>query len=315
MVNEVAIVLLWGLVGPQLTIAYVVAGLVVAVFAGLLIGRLGLERYVEDYVWKIRAGSVVVDFKPTLEDRIRDAWRSTIDIVGRVWPYVIVGIGIGALIHGFVPTELVVQIGGPGNPLAVPALVALGVPLYSNAAGTIPIIEALLGKGLPVGSALAFMMAITALSLPGDGDPAQGHEAAPARDVRRASSPPGSSSSATCSTGSPPEPALHPRTREAHTVKVIEVLGPGCNNCQRLEANAREAVAQAGIEAEIRHVTDYAEIAQRGRHEHARARDRRQGRVGRQGRGARDDRRLAPRAIAHQRYQALAAVDFGMPAP
>ena len=166
MVNEVAIVLLWGLVGPQLTIAYVVAGLVVAVFAGLLIGRLELERYVEDYVWKIRAGSIDVDFKPTLDDRVRDAWRSTLDIVGRVWPYVIVGIGVGALIHGFVPTELVVQIGGRGNPLAVPALVALGVPLYSNAAGTIPIIEALLGKGLPVGSALAFMMAITALSLP-----------------------------------------------------------------------------------------------------------------------------------------------------
>ena len=166
MVNEVAIVLLWGLVGPQLTIAYVVAGLVVAVVAGLLIGRLGLERYVEDYVWKIRAGSIDVDFKPTLDDRVRDAWRSTLDIVGRVWPYVIVGIGVGALIHGFVPTELVVQIGGRGNPLAVPALVALGVPLYSNAAGTIPIIEALLGKGLPVGSALAFMMAITALSLP-----------------------------------------------------------------------------------------------------------------------------------------------------
>ncbi len=166
MVNEVAIVLLWGLVGPQLTIAYVVAGLVVAVFAGLLIGRLGLERYVEDYVWKIRAGSVAVDFKPTLADRTRDAWRSTLDIVGRVWPYVIVGIGVGALIHGFVPTDLVVQVGGRGDPLAVPALVALGVPLYSNAAGTIPIIEALLGKGLPVGSALAFMMAITALSLP-----------------------------------------------------------------------------------------------------------------------------------------------------
>jgi uncharacterized protein len=166
MVNEVAIVLLWGLVGPQLTVAYVVAGLVVAVFAGLLIGRLGLERYVEDYVWKVRAGSIAITDKPTIEDRIRDAWRSTRDIVGRVWPYVMVGIGIGALIHGFVPTGLVVQIGGPGNPLAVPALVALGVPLYSNAAGTIPIIEALLGKGLPVGSTLAFMMAITALSLP-----------------------------------------------------------------------------------------------------------------------------------------------------
>jgi uncharacterized membrane protein YraQ (UPF0718 family) len=166
MVNEVAIVLLWGLVGPELTLAYIVAGLLVAVVAGVLIGRLGLERYVEDYVWKVRAGSVAAEFKPTTEDRVRDAWRSTRDIVGRVWPYVIVGIGIGAVIHGFVPTDLVVLIGGAGNPVAVPALVALGVPLYSNAAGTIPIIEALLGKGLPVGSALAFMMAITALSLP-----------------------------------------------------------------------------------------------------------------------------------------------------
>lgn len=166
MVNEVAIVLLWGLFGPGVTIAYVLAGLAVAIVAGLLIGRLRLERYVEDYVWKIRAGSVVIDERPTLSDRMHDAWRSTRDIVGRVWPWVIAGIGVGALIHGFVPEELVVQIGGSSNPLAVPALVALGVPLYSNAAGTIPIVEALIGKGLPLGSALAFMMAVTALSLP-----------------------------------------------------------------------------------------------------------------------------------------------------
>jgi len=166
MVNEVAIVLLWGLVGPQLTIAYMAAGLGVAIVAGLLIGRLGLERYVEDYVWKVRAGGVAIDERVTMGDRLVDAWRSTRDIVGRVWPFVIVGIGIGALIHGFVPTELVAQVGGSGNPLAVPALVALGVPLYSNAAGTIPIVEALLGKGLPIGTALAFMMSVTALSLP-----------------------------------------------------------------------------------------------------------------------------------------------------
>jgi uncharacterized membrane protein YraQ (UPF0718 family) len=166
MVNEVAIVLLWGLVGPQLTLAYMAAGLAVAIVAGLVIGRLGMERSVEDYVWRIRAGAPIGEVRPTLEERAREAWRSTRDIVGRVWPYVVAGIGIGAFIHGFVPTELVVQIGGSGNPLAVPALVALGVPLYSNAAGTIPIVEALLGKGLPVGSALAFMMAITALSLP-----------------------------------------------------------------------------------------------------------------------------------------------------
>ncbi|MEO5963897.1 MAG: permease [Candidatus Limnocylindrales bacterium] len=166
MVNEVAIVLLWGLSGPGITAAYIGAGLVVAIVSGLIIGRLGLERYVEDYVWKVRARSAVVEIRPTMDERVRDAWRSTVDIIRRVWPFVVVGIAIGALIHGLVPTDLVVAIGGKDNPLAVPALVALGVPLYSNAAGTIPIVEALLGKGLPLGSALAFMMAVTALSLP-----------------------------------------------------------------------------------------------------------------------------------------------------
>jgi uncharacterized membrane protein YraQ (UPF0718 family) len=166
MVNEVAIVLLWGLFGPGVALAYMAAGLTVAVAAGLLIGRLGLERYVEDYVWKVRAARGVVEIRPTREERVRDAWRSPLDIVRRVWPFVVVGIAIGALIHGYVPTDFVVSVGGPDNPLAVPALVALGVPLYSSAAGTIPIVEALLGKGLPLGSALAFMMAITALSIP-----------------------------------------------------------------------------------------------------------------------------------------------------
>jgi uncharacterized membrane protein YraQ (UPF0718 family) len=166
MVNEVAIVLLWGLFGPQLTVAYVMAGLAVAIAAGLLIGRLGMERYVEEYVFTVRSTGRPLDMQLTLEDRVRDAWASTRDIVRRVLPYVVVGIAVGAFIHGFVPAELVVAIGGSGNPLAVPALVGLGVPLYSNAAGTLPIVEALIGKGLPIGSGLAFMMAVTALSLP-----------------------------------------------------------------------------------------------------------------------------------------------------
>jgi uncharacterized membrane protein YraQ (UPF0718 family) len=166
MVNEVALVLLWGLFGPGIAIAYMASGLAVAVVAGLVIGRLGMERYVEDYVWKVRAAGGVITIRPTLDDRIRDAWRSTADILRRVWLFVVAGIAVGALIHGFVPTDLVVSLGGRDNPLAVPALVALGVPLYSNAAGTIPIVEALLGKGLPLGSALAFMMAVTALSFP-----------------------------------------------------------------------------------------------------------------------------------------------------
>ncbi len=166
MVNEVAIVLLWGLFGPGIALTYIGAGLTVAVVAGLVIGRLHLERYVEDYVWQIHASGSTVDIRPTLDERVRDAWRSTLDIVKRVLPYVLAGIAVGALIHGFVPTDVVVSVGGRENPLAVPALVILGIPLYGNAAGTIPIIEALLAKGLPVGSALAFMMAITALSIP-----------------------------------------------------------------------------------------------------------------------------------------------------
>ncbi|MBI3750745.1 MAG: permease [Chloroflexi bacterium] len=166
MVNEVALVLLWGLFGPAIALAYMASGLVVAVAAGLLIGRLGLECYVEDYVWRIHAGGALSLARPTIEERLREAWRSTAEIVGKVWPFVVAGIGVGALIHGFVPTDLVVSLGGRDNPLAVPALVALGVPLYSNAAGTIPIVEALIGKGLPLGSALAFMMAVTALSVP-----------------------------------------------------------------------------------------------------------------------------------------------------
>ena len=167
MVNEIAIVLLWGLFGPAVTLMYIAAGLVVAIVAGLVIGRLQLERYVEPHVWEIKAGGArPIEMKLTLEDRVRDAWASTRSLVWKVLPFVLVGIGIGAVIHGFVPTDLVVSIGGSGNPLAVPALVLLGVPLYSNAAGTIPIIEVLLAKGLPMGSALAFMMAITALSFP-----------------------------------------------------------------------------------------------------------------------------------------------------
>jgi uncharacterized membrane protein YraQ (UPF0718 family) len=165
MVNEVALVLLWGLFGPTLAVAYLVAGMMVAMGGGLLVGRLRLERFVERYVYEVHAGEAI-EFRPTMEQRVRDAWGSTRGIVGRVAPWVAVGIAIGALIHGYAPMDLVASIGGRDNPLAVPLVVMLGVPLYANAAGTIPIVEALLGKGLPVGTVLAFMMAVTALSIP-----------------------------------------------------------------------------------------------------------------------------------------------------
>jgi len=166
-VNEVALVLLWGLFGPGIALVYMAAGLTVAIVGGLVIGRLHMERYVEDYVWALQgAGGQTVEIRLSWEDRIRDAWRYTKDLVRRILPYILVGIGIGAFIHGFVPTELVVAIGGPGNPLAVPLVVLIAIPLYSNAASTIPIVQALLGKGMAIGTTLAFMMAITAISLP-----------------------------------------------------------------------------------------------------------------------------------------------------
>jgi hypothetical protein len=170
MVNEVALVLLWGLFGPGIALGYMAAGLVVAIVGGLVIGRLGLERYVEDYVWELgrhnRSVAEAVLVKLTWSDRLTDSWSYTRALVRKLFPYLVAGIAIGALIHGYAPTDLVAAIGGRGNPLAVPIVVLLAVPMYSNAAGTIPIVQALLGKGMPLGTTLAFMMAVTAISLP-----------------------------------------------------------------------------------------------------------------------------------------------------
>ena len=124
-----------------------------------------MERYVEDYVWALHGTATgAVEIRLTWEQRLSDAWRSTRDLVRRIAPYLLLGIGIGAFIHGYVPTDLVASIGGRANPLAVPLVVLVAIPLYSNAAGTIPVVQALLGKGMPLGTTLAFMMAITAIS-------------------------------------------------------------------------------------------------------------------------------------------------------
>lgn len=126
-----------------------------------------MERYVEDYVWALQGtGGSSIQISLTWAERLSDAWQYTRDLVRKIAPYLLVGIGIGALIHGYVPTELVASIGGRSNPFAVPIVVLIAIPLYSNAAGTIPIVQALLGKGMPLGTTLAFMMAITAISLP-----------------------------------------------------------------------------------------------------------------------------------------------------
>ncbi|MBL8134101.1 MAG: permease [Anaerolineae bacterium] len=167
--NEVAFVMLLGLFGWEVALLYLASGIIIGVIAGLVLGRLKLERYVEPFVYQIRAKRVqtgVEADKPTWAERFGQAADSTREVVGKVWLFVIIGIGIGAFIHGFVPEDALTGIMGEDAWWSVPAAVLLGIPLYSNAAGVIPIINALLGKGAALGTALAFMMAVVALSLP-----------------------------------------------------------------------------------------------------------------------------------------------------
>ncbi len=167
MVNEIALAMLFGMFGWQIAGLYMVSGLLVAIIGGMIIGRLKPERYVEDFVWQIQVGeTTAVTYKPTWDDRIRNAGRSTKEIVGKVWPYVVLGIAIGAGIHGFVPESYLADIMGRSSWWAVPAAVLLGIPLYSNAAGIIPVVSALVAKGAALGTVLAFMMSVVALSLP-----------------------------------------------------------------------------------------------------------------------------------------------------
>ena len=167
MVNEVAVVLLWGLFGWKIAVIYLGTGLIVAIIAGMIIGKLKLEKWVEEYVYKIKSMGTAVDItKQAFKDRLVYARENTTDILKKVWAYVLVAIGIGGFIHGYVPEDFLVRYAGPQNPFGVPVAVALGVPLYSNAAGVIPIVYALMEKGMSIGTVLAFMMAVTALSLP-----------------------------------------------------------------------------------------------------------------------------------------------------
>lgn len=166
MVNEVAVVLLWGLFGWKVTAIYMGTGLLVALIGGLIIGRLKLEHWVEEYVYAIRVEGNNEIAGLSFTDRLQYARLNTLDILKKVWLYVLIAIGIGGFIHGYAPQDFLVRYAGKGNPFAVPLAVAIGVPLYSNAAGVIPIVYALMEKGLSMGTVLAFMMAVTALSLP-----------------------------------------------------------------------------------------------------------------------------------------------------
>jgi len=167
MVNEIALALLFALFGWKIALLYLVLGLSVAIVAGFIIGKLKMEHHLEDWVQKMaRTEAAVGADELTLTDRIQAGFASVREIVGKVWPYVLAGIAIGAGIHGYVPADFMASFMGKDVWWAVPASVLIGVPMYTNAAGIIPIVEALLAKGAALGTVLAFMMSVIALSLP-----------------------------------------------------------------------------------------------------------------------------------------------------
>jgi len=167
MINEVAVVLLLGLFGWKTALLYVSTGLIIAITAGWTIGRLKLERFVEPWVFEIKAGSAGYDNgKLTFQERVAAGLTAVKDIVGRVWPFIVGGIAVGSAVHGFVPQNFMASIMGKSAWWSVPLSVLIGIPLYSNAAGIIPIVQALLEKGASLGTALAFMMSVIGLSLP-----------------------------------------------------------------------------------------------------------------------------------------------------
>ena len=168
MVNEIALVMLFGLFGWGIAALYLASGLILAVVAGMVLGRLHLEKWVEPFVFETRLGGQALDpsRQLTWNDRVQMGAEEVRSILGKIWPYLFVGIGLGAAIHGWVPQSFFLRFAGPANPFAVPVAVLLGIPLYSNAAGILPLVEALHAKGLAMGTTLAFMMAVVALSLP-----------------------------------------------------------------------------------------------------------------------------------------------------
>ena len=167
MVNEIAVVLLYGLFGWKIAAIYMSTGLVIAMAAGWVIGRLKMERHLEAWVYQIQAGKVEAESaEQDWVGRIRYGFEAVRDIVGKVWLYVVLGIAVGAGIHGYVPEGLMASFMGKSAWWSVPASVLIGIPMYSNAAGIIPIVQALLEKGAALGTVLAFMMSVIALSLP-----------------------------------------------------------------------------------------------------------------------------------------------------
>ena len=167
MINEVAVVLLFGLFGFKVAATYISTGLAIAIFSGWVIGRLHMEKHVEPWVYELQASGAAYEGESlSWPDRVRGGFTAVREIVGKVWIYVVAGIAVGAGIHGYVPTDAMAHLMGKSAWWSVPVAVLLGVPMYSNAAGVVPIVQALLKKGASLGTVLAFMMAVIGLSLP-----------------------------------------------------------------------------------------------------------------------------------------------------
>ncbi len=167
MINEVAVVLLFGLFGWKVAAIYIGTGLILAIISGWLIGILKLEKHVESWVYQVKSNNSEDTIqKYTLNQRIDSGWQAVKEIVGKIWIYIVIGVGVGAAAHGYVPESFMTELMGKSTWYSVPLSIIIGIPLYSNAAGIIPIVSVLIEKGVPLGTALAFMMSVIGLSLP-----------------------------------------------------------------------------------------------------------------------------------------------------
>jgi uncharacterized membrane protein YraQ (UPF0718 family) len=166
MINEVALVLLLGMFGLKIALIYIISGLIIAILSGIVIDKLNIKNLIESFVFNNKVINSENDFKIEWKDRIDYAKNYTINIIKKVWIYILIGIGLGAWIHGYIPADFLAKYAGADKWYAVPLAVLIGIPLYSNAAGVIPLVSALTEKGVAIGTTLAFMMAVTALSLP-----------------------------------------------------------------------------------------------------------------------------------------------------
>jgi hypothetical protein len=169
MVNEVALALLFGMFGWNVALLYMTMGLLVAIISGMVIGKLGMERYLEEWVRELQNSTISAEFEGeaiSWPQRLNEGVNHVKEIVGKVWLFIVLGVGLGAGIHGYVPENFMASLMGKSVWWSVPAAVLIGVPMYSNAAGILPVIQALLGKGAALGTVLAFMMSVIALSAP-----------------------------------------------------------------------------------------------------------------------------------------------------